>query len=336
MSAFLKKTTYISLILIAFFSIVNVVNAQESVSNSISSINLNISPSNPRPGDSAILTLSSDLLDLDSSKIVWYIDGVARKETTSKSITIKVKNDGEKTTIRVVVETTDGVIKETSGEISPAGVDLIIEPISYTLPFYKGKPFFIAEGTVKITALADVVIDGVKTADKDLNYKWTKDGEVLSDNSGKGKNSVVINSSIPARDIDVGVQILDNFGNVLAENTKTIIKNTPEILFYENSPLYGILYNSAITGSYYMGTREELTIVAKPFSFSFSNDTQEGSNYTWSVNGNSVVQSGKTNEITLRQTATNLKSMAIISLDIKNINKIMQYMSDGFNVEFGQ
>ena len=336
MLPFLKKTIYISLIIIAFFSIANIIFAQESVSNSISSINLNISPPNPRSGDSVVLTLSSDLLDLDSSKIVWYIDGIARKETASKSITIKAKNDGQKTTIRAVVETVDGIIKETSGEISPAGVDLIIEPISYTLPFYKGKPFFIAQGTVKIIALADVMINGVKTPDKNLNYKWTKDGEVLGDSSGKGKNSVVINSSIPVRDIDVGVQILDDLGNVLTENSKTIIKSSPKILFYEDSPLYGILYNLAVTSNYYMGTKEELTIVAKPFSFSFSNDASEGSDYVWSVNGNTVTQNGKANEITLRQTTTNLKSTAAISLDLKNINKIMQYASDGFNVEFGQ
>lgn len=336
MSTFLKKIIYISLIITVFFSIGGIVFAQDFVSDSVSSVDINIYPSNPRTGDSAILTLSSNLLDLDSSKIVWYIDGVARKETSNKSVTIKTKNTGERTTIRVVVETIDGIIKETSKEISPSGVDLIIEPMSYTLPFYKGKPFFVAQGMVKIVALPDITIDGVKIATKDLIYKWSKDGDVLTDNSGKGKNFLVVTSYIPARNIDISVQILDNFGNILVENSKTIIKNDPKILFYENSPLYGILYNSAITGNYYMGTKEELIITAKPFSFSFLNDTPQESNYVWSVNNNPVAQSGKTNEITLRQTETSLKSTANISLDIKNISKIMQYTSNNFNIEFGQ
>lgn len=336
MLRFFKKTIYVSLLITAFFSVYNYIFAQDYVSDSISSINLNISPSNPRPGDSVILTLSSDLLDLNSSKIIWYIDGVVRKETTNKSITIKAKNDGQKTTIRVVAETIDGIIKETSSEISPAGVDLIIEPMSYTLPFYKGKPFYIAQGSVKIIALVDVMVHGIKISAKDLNYRWIKDGEVLSDNSGKGKVSIIITSFIPVRDIDISVQILDDFGNILTENSKVVAKNPPKILFYENSPLYGILYNLAITGNYYLGTKEELTVVAKPFSFSFSNDTPAESNFSWFVNGNLIEQTGMANEITLRQTSTNLKSLASISLDIKNTNKIMQYANDGFNVEFGQ
>jgi len=204
------------------------------------------------------------------------------------------------------------------------------------LPFYKGKPFFSAEGSIRIIALSDIIINGTKVADKNLNFKWSKDGDVLSDNSGKGMNSIVINTSIPARNVDVDVQVSDDLGNILAENSKTIVKSSPAVFFYENSPLYGILYNLAVTGNYYMGTKEELTIIAKPFSFSFSNDVQVGSDYSWSVNGNPVTQSGKANQITLRQTTTNTKSTANISLDVKNTDKIMQYAGGGFNIEFGQ
>ena len=336
MSGYFKKIIHVSLILIAFFSIANIIFAQGSVSNSMSSVDLNISPSNPRAGDSVVLTVSSDLLDLNSSKIIWYIDGVMRKETTSKSIVIKAKNDGQKTTIRVVVETSDGITKEVSAEISPAGVDLIIEPMSYTLPFYKGKPFFLAEGTVKIVAVPDVMVNGVKIPPKDLIFRWTKGDSVLGDNSGKGQDSIVINSVIPVRDINISVQIMDNSGNILAENSKLIVKNTPQILFYEDSPLYGILYNRAVTGSYYLGTREELDIIAKPFSFSFSKDTPAESNYIWYVNGNYVIPSGKVNEMILKQTTTSLKGTASISLDLRSVNKINQYVSGGFNVEFGQ
>ncbi len=336
MLVFFKKIIQVFLILIASFSIVSITLAQESVSNSISSVNIEISPNNPRAGDSVVLTLSSSLLDLNSSRIVWYIDNVARKDTTSKSITIKTKSGGQKTTIRVVVETSDGIIKEATREISPVGVDLVIEPIAYTPPFYKGKPFFVAEGKVKIVAIPDIIINGSKKSSKDLTFKWLKDGYILGSNSGKGKNSIVINSTIPVKDINIGVQVLDSSGNILAENSKSIVKNDPKILFYENSPLYGILYNKAITGNYYLGTREELKIIAKPISFNFSNDTPEESNYSWYVNGNYVAPNGKTNELILRQTTTNLKGTASISLDVKDINKINQYASGAFNVEFGQ
>ena len=336
MTVFIKKTIYFSLILIAVFSIINISLAQESVSNSVSSLSLDISPNNPRPGDSVTLTVSSNLLDLSSSRIVWYIDGVARSETTSRSITVKAKDNGSKTEIRVVAQTSDGIIKETSGEIIPSGVDLIIEPIAYTPPFYKGKPLFLAEGIVKIIALPDITINGVKAQSKDLNFLWKKGEVTLTDSSGKGKNLIVLDTGIPVRDFTVDVQILDNSGNVLAENSKIISKNDPKLLFYEDSPLYGVLYNKAVVGNYYLGTKEELSIIAKPFFFSFLNDAPTESSYTWSVNGNPVSQNGKVNEITLRQTTTNTASTANISLDLKNNKRINQYVTNSFNVSFGQ
>ena len=336
MNVFIKKTIYFSLILIALFSIINISSAQESVSNSVSSLNLDMSPNNPRPGDSVILTVSSDLLDLSSSRIVWYIDGVARNETTSRSITVKAKNNGEKTEIRVVAQTSDGIIKEVSGEIIPSGVDLIIEPIAYTPPFYKGKPLFLAEGVVKIIALPDIIINGVKAQSKDLNFLWKKGEVTLTDSSGKGKDLIMLNTSIPVRDFDVDVQVLDDSGNVLAENSKIISKNNPKLLFYEDSPLYGILYNKAVVGNYYLGTKEELSIIAKPFFFSFLNDAPGESSYTWSVNSNPVSQSGKANEITLRQTTTNTLTTSNISLDLNNTKKINQYTTNSFNIQFGQ
>ena len=336
MSGFIKKIIQFSLITIAFFSITSIIFAQADTSNSMSSISVNVSPSSPRAGDSVVLTLSSNLLDLNSSKIIWYIDGVARKETSSKSITIKAKSDGQKTTIRVVVQTSDGIIKEMSGEISPTGVDLIIEPMSYTLPFYKGKPFFINEGTIKIVAVPDIIIDGVKIASSDLNFKWKRGEIMLASNSGKGKDSIIINGSIPIRDINLGLQILDSSGNVLAENSKVISVDKPKILFYEDNPLYGILYNKAITGDYFLGTKEELDVIAKPFSFNFINDTPEESSYVWYTNGNYVAPNGKINELILRQTTTNLKGTASISLDVKNNNIVTQSASGAFNVDFGE
>lgn len=336
MSVSLKKIIYIFIILIAFLSIIGVSFAQESVSNTVSSIDLSFFPTYPSPGDSVILNVSSDLMDLDSSKISWYINGVLRKETSSKSITIKTNAGGEKTNIRVVIETSDGIIKEVSTEITPAGVDFIIEPMSYTMPFYKGKPFLIGEGVVKIVAIPDIIIEGVRIQTKDLTFKWSKDDSVLGLNSGKGKNYVVINSAIPVRDININLQVLDDNGVILAEKSKTIILNSPKILFYENNPLYGILYNKAINDSYFLGTREELKITAKPFSFSFSKDTSEEASFLWYVNDNYVAPVGKNNEITLRQTVTGQKGVVFVSLDLNNINKINQYTSGGFNLEFGQ
>lgn len=336
MSVFLKKTITFTLIFVAFFSIAFVVSGQSSVSTSLASLNLDISPNSPRAGDSVTLTLSSDLLDLDSSRIIWYIDDTALKGTASKSITIKAKSNGDITTIRAVVETADGITKEITGEISPGGVDLFTEPVAYSMPFYKGKPFFASQGSFRMVAIPDIMIDGEKIPSSKLIFKWSKDGSILGSNSGKGMDSLIVNGTIPSRDINIGVQILDNANNVLASNSKLVTLNNPKLLFYEDSPLYGVLYNKAIVGNYYLGTREELNIIAKPFSFSFSSDAPSEANYVWTSNGNYVSPNGRENELILRQTTTNLVGTASISVDLKNNKKINQFITGGFSIQFGQ
>ncbi len=331
-----KKTIQIFIVVISILFVSSFAFAQTSTTDSLSSININVSPSNLRAGDSVVLTVKSDSLNLYTSKITWYIDEVARKETTSQSITVKAKENGNKTSVRVVIETPDGIIKEASTEIVPGGVDLVVEPISYTLPFYKGKPFFITQGSAKVVALADVMVNNIKMSISDLTFKWFAGDNYLVANSGKGKNSIIINSVIPVKDIIVNVQVLDDSGNILAETSKILMINNPKILFFENNPLYGVLYNQSISGNYYLGTNEELDIVAKPFSFSFMSDTSLEAIYVWYVNGSYISPSGKDNELVLKQDSTNLSGTATISLGLKNSKKINQILSGGFDVSFGQ
>ncbi len=330
MSGFFKKTIQISLVLIAVFSTVNSVFAQES-----NTITLNTFPAYPRAGDSVTLTISSDSIDLNSAKIVWYIDGVARKSTTNQNVVVKISDTGETMVVRVVIETSDGVTKELSAQIVPSGIDLVIEPVAYTLPFYKGKPYIIGQGTVKVIAIPDVMVGGTKMSPKDLFFRW-KRGETILDESGKGKDSVIITSNVPVRDIPIDVQVYDDSNNLLSETSKIIQLSDPAILFYENSSLYGILYNKAITGNYFLGTREELKVVAKPFSFSFTNDTISNAVYSWYINKQYIAPTGRSNELILKQTSTNIKGTASISINLKNSSKINQFTNGSFKVDFGE
>jgi hypothetical protein len=302
----------------------------------MSSINIDYSPTNLRAGDSVTLSITSDSLDLNNVKVIWYVDGVIKKESNNKTLTINTKINGDKTIIRAIVQTPDGIIKENSIEISPVGVDLVIEPISYTLPFYKGKPLFVMQGKVKIVALPDIVLKGVKLLSKDLYFKWSKNGSVLGSNSGIGMNSIVVNSTIPVKDINIGLEILDTSGNSILETSRTLSKDEPSILFYENNPLLGVLYNKQIPSNYYIGSKEELNVIAKPFSFDFLTDTSNNASYSWLVNDNSVIPSNKINELILKQTKANSSGSASISLNISNNDKILQSVNRSFDIIFGQ
>ncbi len=240
-----------------------------------------------------------------------------------------------------IVPDTSSAPTGNDGQVSapPANnnVDIIIEPISYTPSFYKGSPLFPKEGTVKLIAIPDVTINGTKASSKNLTFTWKKDGIVLGEDSGIGKNSLIIDNGISRnRNIGITVSISDSSGEALAENSKTVAFNSPKIIFYENSPLYGILYNRAVNFGYNLGTKEELKIVAKPYFFNTNTDTSADLDYAWNVNGDSVTLPGRKNELLLRQTDTSSKGSASVSLDINNAAKIFQYTKDNFDVNFGQ
>jgi len=336
-SIFLKKTIQTLLILVAIISFQNNhAFGQTAGLNQQNTIDVSVSPSNPRAGENITLEVSSYSINIDAAKITWYVDGVNKEEGVGqKNLTIKAKDNGQSTIVRVVAETTNGTIVETSKTIIPGGVDIIVEPTSYTPPFYKGKPIFVNQGTMRIVAVPDIFINGEKVSSKNLIFKWTKDDIVLPQDINTGNDSIIINGSVPIRDIDIDVAVSDFSGNTVAEASKIISAGSPKILFYEDSPLYGILLNKAIVGSYYLGGREEVDIMAKPYFFNIENKNNNV-DYKWSMNGNPVSLSGKKNELVLKQTNTGLKGTAGISLDVNNLARIFQFASADFDVSFGQ
>lgn len=220
-------------------------------------------------------------------------------------------------------------------QTAPGTVDMIIEPMSYTPAFYKGRSLFINQGTARIIAIPNITVNGKRLDVKNLTFKWTKDDIVLSTDTITGNNVITINGSVPIRDINIDVQALDSSGNVLAQNSRTLSTNDPKVLFYENSPLYGVLFNRAISANYSLGGREELNIIAKPYFFDVSTQDSDDLDYKWSVNGNPVVLSGPKNEFLLKRTASGAGS-ASVSLDVSNLVRIFQFTNSSFNLTFGQ
>ena len=145
-----KITAFSFLAALVIFSVTFYPTKAQTASGQSSAITLSVSPQTPQPGENVNLTLSSYSLNLDTSKITWYVDGVAGAENIGqKTFTTQAKNSGESTAIRAVVEGTDGSTNEVDQEINPAGIDLILEPTGYVPPFYKGKPLFVSQGSVR-------------------------------------------------------------------------------------------------------------------------------------------------------------------------------------------
>ncbi|MBU6370739.1 MAG: hypothetical protein KGH93_00940 [Patescibacteria group bacterium] len=214
-------------------------------------------------------------------------------------------------------------------------VDLVVESTSLVPPFYTGKAIFATQGTARIIALPNVMENGSALSANDLVFTWQRDGQTLSAESGAGKDAITVSGTVPIRDISVSVSVSDASGNVLATASKILSPADPKVLVYEDNPLYGILFNKAMSGNYYLGQRSELDLVAEPYFFNLASIDGQDSTYKWFVNGNYASPSGASNELILKQAGNNLSGTAAVTLDANNNDRIFQYASTNFNVNFG-
>lgn len=331
------KIISVGILVVKFFLPINQVLAQEIPTSmaQISGIELVVSPENPKPNQDISITASNYSINIDSATIRWYVDDVLKKEGVgAKTFNIRTGKSGDTVNIRVEIFTNDGRDFEQSVNINPAEIVLIIEAGSYVPPLYKGRAYFGNQGIAKIIAIPDIVQNNIKLDAKKLNYRWTMNGIVLGSQSGFGKNTVVIEGSVPIRDITVDLDVIDTSGKTVATESTFINPSSSKIVFYEDSSLYGVLYNKAISTNYSIGNKEEVKIVAKPYFFDFSGINTNESKYRWSVNGKTVNLGGAKNEILLRQGGKSGGSAAV-SLKIENQVRIFQYAENNFNITFG-
>jgi hypothetical protein len=297
-------------------------------------LEMTMSPQNPEPFQTVTITIKSFSYDLDRSKITWLVDGVQKKtEMGLKEFTAQAGKNGQKTTVKAVVETPNDGTKEIEAFFIPSVVDLIYESLSYTPPFYKGRALNPNQGMVLVVAIPELINSaGQKAAAQNVIYSWKKDGKVEQSASGLGKNTFVFSGSVPIRDalIEVTASSLD--GSIFASKQVTITNVTPQIVFYENSPIYGMMMNKAIVNPVQMLV-DEFSILAVPYFFSVGYATTPDLDYAWSLNGQTVSSQDPKNSFTTR-TGVAGSGTANIGLKISNNVRVFQFATNNYTINF--
>jgi len=299
-------------------------------------LELTISPRNPEPMQNVKVTLNSSFYDLNRSKITWLVNGVEKKtEMGLKEFTVQAGKNGSKTIIKTLVETQNDGLREIETSFIPSVVDLVYESLSYTPPFYKGKTLNPNQGVVLVTAIPELIKNtGEKISAKNLIYSWKKDGKVQQTVSGLGKNVFVFSGTVPIRDIVIDVTVSSIEGDITAFKQTTITNVSPKIIFYENSPIYGIMMNKAITNPVNMLT-DEFNVLAVPYFFSASYANTPDLDYAWSMNGNTVSTQDPKNSFTTR-IDTPGSGTANIGLKISNNVRIFQFVDNNYSINFNK
>jgi len=289
------------------------------------------SPTYPQPYEDVQISLSLYTGDLNSANITWYEDG---KEVLSgkgeKVFNFKTSGAGKETNIDIYITMLDGISFSKSISINPASIDLVWEAQTYTPPFFKGKAMHSPQGLVKIVAIPEFVRNGQRVSSSNLVYKWTKGTDVLESNSGYGKDSVLVSGSLFGRTDEIQVIATDPVSGSSAATIIYISPTNPEIIFYQNDPYYGHIFDTAVSNTLDLKS-EEVEIVAAPFYF--SKESGSGLRYEWRLN-NQIISSLYGSMTAIFKRPEGESGSSAISLRIENQNKVLQQANESLIIKF--
>lgn len=291
----------------------------------------NIEPQNPGPNQAVTATLTSFSTNLDSADISWFINGALDKRGVGiKTLSFQIGDLGKTTTVSVTIRTQEGSIVEKSISISPAEIEIFVEADSYTPPFYRGKALFAHQGDARIIALPRFVnSSGTRINPANLIYTWKKNGTVAQDASGFGKQSFSVEGTVIAKPIQLEVVVSTQDSSITGTARASLFPAGAKVLVYEESPLYGIRFGTAVTNNFDL-SQDEATFTAIPYFFSAKST---GSIlYSWLMNNQSAGVGGS---VTFRN-ETGAAGLSQITVKAENTSKILQFGSKNFTVSFGE
>lgn len=205
-------------------------------------------------------------------------------------------------------------------------VDILWQGETYTPPFYKGRTLWSSQSRINFVAIPQGLGNSAN-----LNYKWSRNGTVLGNINGVGKNTLSFSDSILSRPQTIKVEISSNQDLVLASESVTITPISPILIVYENNPLYGFMFHQETSGTHELRERE-ITFSAFPFFFSILSRADDVINYEWRTN---VGEVETRNSVTYR-TPDDATGSSAVQVQVSNQAKITQDATKSFLVQFGK
>jgi hypothetical protein len=303
-------------------------NISPGVGGLFEGLTLIASPNYPEPYETFDVALNAPDEDYSGAIIKWYINGtedlVARNQRTH---TLTAGALGEKMTIRTTLEKQSGGVDEKTLVITPVKVDIIIEADTMVPSFYNGRALPSRGSKARATA----IIHTANKADRNnLTYRWELNGDVLESGAIRGLNTVDFEMPLGFESyIDVTIS---NSGGVIGRKSLQIIPAEPEILFYEENPLLGIVPAAFAREKVVLGN--QITVRAEPYYLD-SFKTNPKYLVEWSLNNRKTDNSGsfEPNLITLRSDGTT--SQGNVFLRMADLSKLSTPTSNSFYLKFG-
>jgi hypothetical protein len=280
-------------------------------------------PQYPEPNSVVTLKLQDYAIDLNSSTITWTVNGKqAQSAMGATSLTLETGKPGTVSNVSVSVTPQGAARIQKTLTINPTSIDLVWEANTSVPPFYKGKALPASQSTIKVVALPHVFQNGKEIPTNKLVYAWTVNDDLMQSSSGFAKNVLMYAKDLIKTTDEISVKISSIDGNISVEKKLSLGQVQPEIHFYEQGPLTGVLYNTEINGGATL-LEQEASIRAEPYYFSREDFTASTLELSWMINGSPAPASNNPFVLTVR---TDGKTAGTFPLEcsITNNAKILQ------------
>lgn len=291
------------------------------------SISLVAKPAYPEPNTSVTISLDDYSTNTLGADIAWYIDGVEKTGSRNeRSITINSGKLGVSQTITVRLNR-QGVSFSATKTIRPIDVNIVLESDTYVPSFYKGRALPSADASFRAIA---VVNDGQGISWNTYSYKWIFGDRVLQGGAVKGQYAMDLVMPRFSGDY-LTVEVYQADGTMVGRKTLSVQAAEPELLFYEYSPLRGLL-GTALRGDVPLHG-SEATFYAEPFFLNKQAPDSGNTTFSWKLNDAAVAgNTGTPNAISLA--ATGERGQARVSASALTRDRIPQFVQNAFTLVF--
>ena len=185
--------------------------------------------------------------------------------------------------------------------------------------------------TVRFVAIPQVLSSsGSLVAPGDFVYDWQENYTEDDAKDGYGKNGfdAIMDYLNPTKHVSVDVSGRD--GSVIASNETDLSPSQPDVIWYASSPLYGPLYDQALSDTYTV-VGSDTSIMAEPYFFSPGDTASPSLQYSWTLNGSPIDTPNVPNSLFLHRNSSDTGS-ATLSVEIRNSTKILQDLTANLNL----
>jgi hypothetical protein len=292
-------------------------------------------PEIPGPNESVTIEVAGVGSFIGNSPIIWTLNGKVAEEGIGKNkFTFQTGSLGAITKVGITIRSTEHGTITNAWTFNPSSINLVWEAQTTVPPLYMGKALYSVGSPVTVYAFPQVVVNGKSIANSSLSFQWKLNDQAQPSASGLGRTAFAFNGNQLHQSEEVSVDVFS--GNIaVGHATITIGAADPQIMFYIRDPLRGVLYNTALQGTYAMPTAET-TLHAEPYYYSRANLRSGNLAWSWTINGSptSGPNSGA-GELTLRSQGGQGNAIVGVALQNTGATTFLQAAKNSITLLFG-